>query len=107
MSQVQTQVTMEQVANMVVLTAGDNVGIAVRDIAANETARATEGGGIAAIEAIPQGHKIALAPVAAGDAIIRFSVPVGIATAAIPTGALVHIHNVRSRYLDNVEDHYE
>ena len=56
---------------------------------------------------IPLGHKIALRPIAAGEKIVRFGVPVGIATADIAPGRLVHVHNVRSQYLDNVEDHYE
>jgi hypothetical protein len=33
--------------------------------------------------------------------------PVGLAKVAIAKGALVHIHNVRSQYLDNEVDHYE
>lgn len=98
---------MTQAANIVVLSAADNVGVAVRDIEANEMAEARTGPSAMAREAIPLGHKIALRPIAAGEKIVRFGVPVGIATADIATGALVHVHNVRSQYLDNVEDHYE
>jgi hypothetical protein len=94
-------------ANIVVLAKADNVGVALRDIEASETARSAGGASVVAREAIPLGHKIALTPIAAGDAIRRFGVPVGLATAAIPAGHLVHVHNVRSQYLDNVEDHYE
>jgi len=94
-------------ANIVVLAAEDNVGVALRDIEAHEAARATGGETIVAQEAIPLGHKVALTPIAPGDAIVRFGVPVGLATAVIAAGELVHVHNVRSRYLDNVEDHYE
>lgn len=94
-------------ANIVVLADKDNVGVALRDVEAHETARAAGGRAILASEAIPLGHKIALNPIAAGEAIIRLGVPVGLATAAIAAGQLVHVHNVRSRYLDNVEDHYE
>jgi hypothetical protein len=93
--------------NIVVLAAADNVGIALRDIVTNEAARSAGGSSIAAREAIPLGHKIALAGIASGEAVVRFGVAVGIATKAIAPGQLVHIHNVRSRYLDNVEDHYE
>lgn len=92
---------------MVVLSPRDNVGIALRDIAAGDTARAVGGGAIEALEAIPQGHKIALADIAEGALIMRFGVPVAIARAAIPGGRLVHVHNVASRYLNNDEDHYE
>jgi altronate dehydratase len=98
---------MTAVANIVILAEADNVGVAVRDIAAGEAARAAGGRTAPAAEAIPLGHKIALRPIAAGEAIVRFGMPVGIATAAIAAGRLVHVHNVRSQYLDNAEDHYE
>ena len=98
---------MTTAVNIVVLAAADNVGIALRDIETNEAARSAGGSSIAAREAIPLGHKIALADIESGQAIVRFGVPVGIATKPIAPGQLVHIHNVKSRYLDNVEDHYE
>lgn len=94
-------------ANMVVLAADDNVGIAVRDIEGGEPAWSTGGAALVASESIPLGHKLALQTIAEGDRIVRFGVPVGIATAGIAPGRLVHIHNVRSQYLDNVEQHYE
>jgi hypothetical protein len=93
--------------NIVVLAGADNVGVALRDIEPNETACAARGISVVAGEPIPLGHKIALAPIAAGDDIVRFGVPVGLATATIAPGQLVHVHNVRSKYLDNAEDHYE
>lgn len=94
-------------AAIVVLAPGDNVAVALRDVAAGETAEDVRGTRVAAIEAIPQGHKVALAPLAPGDPVVRLRVPVGVATAAIARGALVHVHNVASRYLTNDEDHYE
>jgi hypothetical protein len=97
----------EAAANMVILASGDNVGIALRDIEAAGTGRTVGGSLVAALEAIPQGHKIALGDIAEGALIMRFGVPVGIATAAIRKGRLVHVHNVASRYLNNSEDHYE
>ena len=65
------------------------------------------GHGVTANEAIPLGHKVALEPIPSSALIVRFGVPVGIATADIRPGSLVHVHNVKSQYLDNVEDHYE
>ena len=94
-------------ANIVVLAEGDNVGVAVREVAAGEEARSANGHVVPAVEAIPLGHKIALQPIAAGEKIVRFGVPVGIATAEIAVGTLVHVHNVASQYMTNVEDHYE
>ena len=93
--------------NMVVMASGDNVGIATRDIAAGATARDVRGRRRAAIESIPQGHKIALVDIDRDALVVRFGVPVGTATASIGAGRLVHVRNVASRYLDNDEDHYE
>ena len=93
--------------NIVVLAEGDNVGVAVQDIAAGDVARAATGQSLLANEAIPLGHKIALRAIAHGEKIVRFGVPVGLATADIPAGRLVHVHNVKSQYLNNDDDHYE
>ena len=98
---------MEEPANLVVLAAGDNVGIALRDIAAGGRAATFTGEVHPALDAIPQGHKLALADIAAEQPILRLGVQVGIATQPVPRGRLVHVHNVKSRYLDNDQDHYE
>jgi hypothetical protein len=98
---------MSKVINMIVLGQSDNVGVALRDIAEGEPALDAKGREIVAAEAIPQGHKIALAPIPAGERIIRMDVAVGIAREAIATGNLAHIHNIKSQFLDNAEDHYE
>jgi hypothetical protein len=97
----------ETAINMIVLAAGDNVGVATRDIAAGAMARDIKGHTVTAQEAIPQGHKIALADIPPEAAICRFGVPVGIARQAIPTGHLAHVHNIASAYINNDEDHYE
>ena len=98
---------MSEVVNMIVLGGNDNVGVALRDIAPGETAVDARGLKIVAGEAVPQGHKMALVAIAAGERIIRMDVAVGIARAPIAVGTVAHIHNIRSQYLDNVEDHYE
>jgi hypothetical protein len=98
---------MNELVNMIVLAKQDNVGIALRGIAAGETAIDGEGVRITSVENVPLGHKIALTVIGAGDKIVRFGVPVGIARSTIEPGRLVHVHNVRSQYLDNDEDHYE
>jgi len=94
-------------ANIVVLAPADNVGIALADIGGDAAAQSLDDHAVPTAEAIPQGHKVALRPIEPGEPIIRFGVPVGIATARITTGRLVHIHNVRSQYIDNDENHYE
>jgi len=93
--------------NMIVLAEGDNVGIAIRDIAADQEACDAKGRCLTAREPIPQGHKIALEAIGQGEDIRRLAFPVGIATAVVGKGHLVHVHNVASHYLTNDEDHYE
>jgi altronate dehydratase len=98
---------MAERANMIVLSEHDNVGIALRDIAKGGAAHDLHDRKLAAREAIPLGHKLALKAIAAEDDVIRQGMAIGYATKAIPRGALVHIHNMASRYLTNDEDHYE
>jgi len=98
---------MSKAANMIVLGENDNVGVALRDIEAGDTACDVEGREVVVREAIPQAHKLALSEIAEGTHIIRMGIPVGIARAGIARGALAHIHNIGSQYLDNAEDHYE
>lgn len=83
--------------------AGDLVGVAVRDLGpglvqggyltgpASVTVRLTE--------AVPLGHKLALADIAAGQEIIEYGQPVGIASTDIRQGEHVHVHNMRSARL--------
>ena len=41
-------------------------------------------------------HKAALRDIAAGEAIVKYGVPIGIATEFISRGGWVHLHNCRS-----------
>jgi hypothetical protein len=98
---------MTRVINMIVLGQNDNVGVALRNIAQGEAAVDAQGREIVAREPVPEAHKIALGSIAEGEPIIRMDVAVGLARQPIAQGALAHVHNVRSQYLDNAEDHYE
>ena len=82
------------------LSPQDNVGVLLQPVASGETVRVKSAGGIVEIhatEAIALCHKIALADLAPGDPVIKYGECIGEATAAIPRGGWVHIHNVRSR----------
>ena len=50
----------------------------------------------AAREAVAPGHKLALADLAAGSAVLKYGMPIGRATRDIPAGAWVHSHNLAS-----------
>jgi hypothetical protein len=50
-------------------------------------------------EDIAIGHKVAVAPIAAGERVYKYGAPIGSATAAIAPGRLVHTHNMKSDYI--------
>lgn len=89
--------------------AADNVATALEEV---HPGRAQIRGGsdamVIAIDAIPTGHKIAVADIGEGEDVRKYGIRIGIATAEIPAGTWVHLHNMRSAYdersshLDNV-----
>jgi altronate dehydratase small subunit len=68
---------------------GDNVATALRDVAAGEVWE-----GIAVLQPIPFGHKIALVPIEAGGLVLKYGEPIGAATALIRPGEHLHVHNL-------------
>ena len=46
---------------------------------------------------IPFGHKVALAPIAEGQAVRKYGEVMGLATTDIAVGDHVHVHNVESQ----------
>jgi len=69
--------------------AGDNVATLLGDAAAG-----AEVAGVTLAEDIPRGHKVALAPIAADEAVVKYGFPIGAATRAIAPGEHVHSGNV-------------
>lgn len=51
-------------------------------------------GRVTLCDAVPQGHKIALSAMAAGDPVIKYGLPIGRTTRAIAAGEHVHVHNL-------------
>ena len=79
----------------------DNVAVAVDALEAGTTFsldRTRE-----AVTAVPAGHKIALAPIAAGDPVIKYGFPIGRATAAIEPGEWIHSHNLATALSGTLE----
>ena len=79
---------------------GDHVAVAVRDVEPGPAMVAwlssPERRSVRVTEAVPFGHKVALADLAEGGTVVEYGVTVAVATAAVPAGSLVHTHNVRS-----------
>src|SRR5690606_28002759 len=75
----------------------DNVMVVRARIRKGETVEVE--GTAARVDAdLPLGLKVARRAIAAGDKIVKYGAPIGSATAAIPAGAHVHVHNVKSDY---------
>ena len=47
-------------------------------------------------EDIPQGHKFALTDLEAGEQVIKYGLPIGIAKEKILTGSWIHVHNMKT-----------
>jgi len=76
----------------------DNVATILED-AAEETVEIVglpERRSVSLHGSIPMGHKVAIGRIAAGAAIVKYGVRIGMATADIATGEWVHLHNCRS-----------
>ena len=73
------------------LNPADNVVVAMRRIEVGETV-ADEGVNVGA--SIPSGHKIAVRPIGAGEAVRKYGQVIGAATENIAAGAHVHTHNL-------------
>jgi len=82
---------------LVILDENDNVGIIKKDMVKGQAIAITYGGFDGVIEAqedIPFGFKIALRDIGQGEKIYKFGEIIGIATAPIAKGEMVHVHNV-------------
>ena len=76
------------------LNTADNVVVARGDIAAGSD---IPGEKVAAAQAIPAGHKIATAPIAAGEPVRKYDQIIGFAAADIAPGEHIHTHNCAFR----------
>ena len=75
------------------VAAADDVAVALRDLAPGETL-SINGLAITVGQAIPSGHKLAVAAIPAGAAVRKYGFPIGRATQSIAPGAHVHRHNL-------------
>lgn len=72
----------------ITMHAHDNVAIVVND--GGLPAGAVFPSGLTLREHVPQGHKVALASLPQGSAVLRYNVPIGYALKDIPAGSWVH-----------------
>lgn len=83
---------------LIVMAAGDDVGTALRALAAGEVVPYRPPGGAAGTvvvrQEIPFGHKVALREIPAGAHVHKYGAVIGQATDAIAAGQHVHVHNL-------------
>lgn len=77
-------------AKIVQLNPDDNVWVALREVPSGEQLPDE----ISPLQNIPQGHKVAGQTIAAGEKIIKYGMPIGVATCDITKGQHVHEHNM-------------
>jgi altronate dehydratase len=85
-------------ARALLLSPSDNVAVALSDLSSGTTVSVGEER-LQTIEAIPQGHKIALSDLAEDAPVIKYGSEIGRATRPITRGSHVHVHNVESARL--------
>jgi len=93
-------------AMLIRLSERDNVAVATKNVAAGARLE-VEGLTIVALDPIPFAHKIALEAIAKDAQVLKYGVPIGRAREAIEAGRHVHVHNLRSDYVNNEVDFFE
>lgn len=83
----------------------DNVVVAIRPVAEG-TSVETSVGTITALEDIPQGHKIAIRPIAKDEGVVKYGYPIGHAVKDIAVGSWVHTHNMQTNLSGEIEYTY-
>ncbi|NDL68872.1 UxaA family hydrolase, partial [Anaerotalea alkaliphila] len=73
----------------------DNVAIALEPLEPGDRIE-IDGTELTAAEPIPQAHKMAVAAIAAGEAVVKYGMPIGNATEDIAPGQHVHVHNLKT-----------
>ncbi len=76
----------------------DTVAVALADLAPGTWVE-IEGGlepPVVTVQAIPFGHKVAIAPIKKGEHVIKYGASIGVAVKDIAPGEHVHTHNLTS-----------
>ena len=79
------------------LSPRDNVAVALRTLKAGEIVL-LDGVPLVVARHVRVGQKLAAEPILAGEPVVKYHCPIGIATQAIAPGALIGAHNVERDY---------
>src|SRR3954464_13262727 len=88
MSMSEVQIASEPNPRVLRLDRRDNVLVAVTEVPASSRVD-----GVAAVQDIPAGHKLAASPIASGEPVRKFGQIIGFASQPIRAGEHVHEHN--------------
>lgn len=75
----------------------DNIQLALRLVKEGSQFE-TDAGLVTVLCDVARAHKVADCAIASGELVLKYGMPIGIATQDIPAGAHVHVHNIASRY---------
>jgi altronate hydrolase len=81
----------------------DSVAVALEPLAKGTDIPAF---GLTLLDDVPQAHKFALKDIAAGDKVIKYGAVIGLAREAVPKGAHVHVHNLKTALGDILDYSY-
>ncbi len=84
-------------AKLILLNEADNVLVAMGPIGPG-VVTLPDGRSVEMPAQVTLGHKIAATAISEGALIVKYGMPIGVATQDIAAGAHVHVHNVASRY---------
>jgi altronate hydrolase len=93
-------------ATLIRLADQDNVAVATTNLARGVTLEVA-GTTLITRDPIPFAHKVAIRAIEAGAQIFKYGVPIGRAKVAIEAGQHVHVHNIKSDYVNNEVDFFE
>ena len=92
--------------NTIQIDPRDNVIVALSPIPADTAVDVPGLGTVTATELIPQGHKMAVRPIKAGEDVIKYGLPIGHVTVDVEPGQWLHTHNVKTNLSGEVEYSY-
>lgn len=84
----------------------DNVAVATRNLTRGAVV-SVDGEELTTRDPIPFAHKVAIRAIAKDGQVFKYGVPIGRARVAIAPGEHVHVHNIKSDYVNNEVDFFE
>jgi altronate hydrolase len=84
-------------ARAIMVNRDDNVAVVLNEVRAGEKVILGADWSQVAVQNIPVGHKMAIASLQPGDAVIKFGQVIGVARQKIEPGEYVHLHNLQPR----------